>query len=110
MEEHGHPNDNIPVWLVVHGHHGVALNDTVLLGEIALGERLATVSVLRSSQKLFTGTAYVLVMLLSDLLAGKLLEPLLSLVAAVRLQTWNDERHLVKAVELKCLMVREDIW
>lgn len=85
---------NIPIWLVVHGHHRVALEDAVLRRKVALGEGLAAVSFPALLWRNFQGMAYVLIVLVSDLLAGELLEPLLGLVAAVGLQAWNDERHL----------------
>lgn len=94
VEEHGYTFDSIPVWLVIHGHHRVAFEDTMLLRKIALGEGLAHVNDPVSSQKYSTDAAYVLIVLLSNLLAGELLEPLLGLIAAVRLQAWNDERHV----------------
>ena len=84
---------------MIHGHHRVALEDAVLLREVAFGEGLVHVSQLQDPGTL-DGDSYVLIMLLANLLTRELLEPLLSLVTcklSKRLAPWNIVYDILNA-------------
>ena len=98
------------VGLVVHGAHGVGLEDAVFLGEILFSEGLSfpTVSMQDLCRSFYVSRygwcccrgreskgTYDFIMALANLLPHQLVRPLIDLLSTLALDSGNYERHVV---------------
>lgn len=95
-------NKYVPVRLVVRGREIALLDHTVLLGKVGFGERLSWSTMFTRGQQAVhkrsakKGVSYGFIRRIANLLANKLVHPLVGLVivATVGREAGNDERHV----------------